>query len=317
MLKKIFISAILLIAVMSFVVSLLGGKNSVTKSKVPQVQADKIAVISVDGTIASGDDQSNIWNETVGASSGTIMRQLRKAAKDDTVKAVLLSINSPGGSVTAAEEITREINRFKETSQKPIVATMSDMGASAAYYIAAPCDKIYVNNSTLTGSIGVYMSTVNYEELAKKLGVYDVMIKSGPHKDIMSPNRPMTAEERAILQNIVNEMYDQFVVTVASGRKMPEDKVRRLADGRIYTGKQAKELGLVDEIGDYYDAVEGTAQLANISGTPNAVRYNESRTWRNILGAEMTQALSNKITEQIFQNLSQETASKQLWAPRS
>ena len=240
MLKRIFISAVLLIAVLSFVISLLGGKNSYNADKVAVAKGDRVAVINVEGTIESGADGTALFAEATGATSGRIMQELREAAKDKSVKAVLLRINSPGGSVTAAEEITREIARFKETSHKPIVATMSDTGASAAYYIAAGCDKIYANASTLTGSIGVYMGTKNLEELYKKVGISDVMIKSGVHKDIMSNARPMTPEETQILQTMVNEMYEQFLTTVSNGRKIPMDKVRILADGRVYTGKQAK-----------------------------------------------------------------------------
>ncbi len=299
MLKKIFISAILLIAVLSFVVSLLGGKNSYGTEKIPVPKGDRVAVIDIQGAIESGADGTAIFAEATGATSGRIMQELRQAATDKSVKAVLLRINSPGGSVTAAEEIAREIERFKTTSNKPIVATMGDTGASAAYYIAADCDKIYANASTLTGSIGVYMGTKNLEELYKKLGVSDVMIKSGIHKDIMSTARPMTPEEREILQTMVNEMYEEFLTVVSTGRKIPMDKVRALADGRVYTGKQAKALGLVDEIGNYYDALDATGALVGIKGTPEVVEYGSVKNWKTWFSSKIAEQVTGKIMEAI------------------
>lgn len=301
MLKKIFVSVVLLIAVLSFVVSLLGGKNKLIGNKPQPVKGDKVAVIRVEGTITSGGSEGRrLFSEATGVTSGRIMEQLRKAGADKNVKGVLLAINSPGGSVTAAEEITREIQRYKETSKKPIVAAFGDTGASAAYYIAAPCDKIYANASTLTGSIGVYMGTKNLEELYKKLGISDVMIKSGIHKDIMSTARPMTAEEREILQTMVNEMYEQFLATVSAGRNMPQAQVRALADGRVYTGKQAQGLKLVDEIGNYYDALDGLGAMAGIEGTPTVVEYGGVKDWQSWF----TGQLAKKLSAQILENLS-------------
>lgn len=166
MLKKIFISAILLIAVLSFVVSLLSGKNN--DEKVIAAPADRVAVINIEGTIVSGEPGENIWGETTGASSGRLMREIREAAADSSVKALVLRINSPGGSVTAAEEVGRELKRFKETTDKPIITSMGDSAASAAYWLAAYSDTIYANPSTLTGSIGVYMPYMNTQELFKK-----------------------------------------------------------------------------------------------------------------------------------------------------
>ena len=298
MLKKIFISIVLLIAVLSFVVSLLGGKNKLVGNKEPVVKGDKVAVIRVEGTITSGGPEgTRLFSEATGANSSRIMQQLRKAAKDKSVKGVLLQINSPGGSVTAAEEITREIQRYKETSKKPIMASFGDTGASAAYYIAAPCDKIYANASTLTGSIGVYMNSKNLEELYKKIGVTDVMIKSGVHKDIMSASRPMTEEERAIIQNMVNEMYEQFLTTVSTGRNIPVEQVGALADGRVYTGKQAKDLQLVDEIGNYYDALDGLGVAVGIKGTPAVVEYGVVRDWQSWFTGELARKISTQLLE--------------------
>ena len=218
MLKKIFISAVLLIAVLSFVVSLLGGNNN----DEPKVAVgDRVAVINISGPIVDGASvEQTLLGGTQAATSGQLMKEIRDAAADSSVKALVLHINSPGGSVTAAEEVGRELERFKETTKKPIVTSMGDQAASAAYWLASYSDVIYANSSTLTGSIGVYMPYMNVEDLYKKIGVYTGKIKSGPHKDILSPDREMTAEEREILQGIVNQLYDEFIAVVANGRKI-------------------------------------------------------------------------------------------------
>ena len=311
MLKKIFISAVLLLAVLSFVVSLLKGNNNAEKTvTVP----DRVAVINVSGTIISGaDSRDNIFSQTNGVTSGSIMKQIREAADDDSVKALVLRIDSGGGSATAAEEVGRELKRFKEKTKKPIVATMGNTGASAAYWIAAcASDKVYANATTLTGSIGVYMPYMNTEELFKKIGITSNKIKSGPYKDIMSSDRPMTPEEQAILQNIVNEIYEQFVTTVAVGRKMEESKVKTLADGRVYTGLQAKNLGLVDEIGDYYDALAAAGALGKIKpgadGLPPVKAKEKQQPWEFLLSAHIAELIKTELVNQLTGSLQQSGA---------
>ena len=302
MLKKIFISAVLLLAVLSFVVSLLKGNNNSQKTvTIP----DRVAVINIEGTIVCGaDSKENLFQQANGITSGTIMKQIREAAADDSVKALVLRIDSGGGSATAAEEVGRELLRFKEQTKKPIVATMGNTGASAAYWIAAcASDKIYANATTLTGSIGVYMPYMNTEELFKKIGITSDKIKSGPYKDILTNDRPMTPEEKEILQNIVDEIYDQFVYTVSAGRRMETSKVRAIADGRIYTGRQAKNIGLVDELGDYYDALAAAGTLAKIQlgkdGLPPVKEREKQQPWEYFLSAE----ISNLIKSQVMQQL--------------
>lgn len=311
MLKKIFISAVLLLAVLSFVVSLLKGNNNNEKTvTVP----DRVAVINISGTIASGaEGRDSLFNQASGVTSGSIMKQIREAAADDSVKALVLRIDSGGGSATAAEEVGRELKRFKETTKKPIVATMGNTGASAAYWIAAcSSDKVYANATTLTGSIGVYMPYMNTEELFKKIGITSNKIKSGPYKDIMSNDRPMTPEEQAILQNIVNEIYNEFVATVAAGRKMEESKVRTLADGRVYTGLQAKNLGLVDEIGDYYDALAAAGELAKIKpgadGLPPVKEKEKQQPWEFLLSAQLAELIKAELVQQLTGSLQQGVA---------
>lgn len=302
MLKKIFISAVLLLAVLSFVVSLLKGNNNSEKTvTVP----DRVAVINIEGTIVCGtDSKENLFNQANGVTSGSIMKQIREAAADDSVKALLLRIDSGGGSATAAEEVGRELIRFKEEAKKPIVATMGNTGASAAYWIAAcASDKIYANATTLTGSIGVYMPYMNTEELFKKIGITSDKIKSGPYKDIMTNDRPMTKEEKEILQNIVDEIYDQFVYTVSAGRKMETSKVRAIADGRIYTGRQAKNIGLVDELGDYYDALAAAGALAKIKpgkdGLPPVKEREKQQPWEYFLSAELANMIKGQLLQQL------------------
>ncbi len=296
MLKKFFVSAVLLLAVLSFVVSLLKGNNNEEAVTVH----DRVAVIDIDGTIVSGTASDNIFGQTAGVTSGSIMQQIRDAAADNSVKALVLRIDSGGGSATAAEEISRELKRFKEETKKPIVATMGNTGASAAYWIAAcSSDKIYANATTLTGSIGVYMPYMNTEELFKKIGITSEKIKSGPYKDILSNDRPMTPEEKVILQNIVNEIYGNFIGTVAAGRKMDVAKVKALADGRVYTGLQAKNVGLVDEIGNYYDALAEAGKLAGIKGMPAVKEKSRQQPWEVFLSAEIAKTIKGQLLEQL------------------
>lgn len=308
MLKKIFISAVLLLAVLSFVVSLLKGNNNDAKTvTVP----DRVAVINIEGTIMSGAGSSdNIFSQQGGITSGSIMQQIREAADDDSVKALVLRIDSGGGSATAAEEVGRELKRFKEKTKKPVVATMGNTGASAAYWIAVcASDKVYANATTLTGSIGVYMPYMNTEELFKKIGITSSKIKSGPYKDIMTNDRPMTPEEQAILQNIVDEIYNEFVVTVAAGRKMEESKVKALADGRVYTGLQAKNLGLVDELGDYYDALAAAGELGKIKagadGLPPVKQKAKQQPWEFLLSAQIADMIKSELASQFAGSLQQ------------
>ena len=313
MLKKIFISAILLLAATCFVLSLLKGNNS-PKQVLPT--SSYVAVININGTITTGEEDGGLLETSgTGTSSDTLMKEIRAAAEDKSVKAVLLRINSPGGSVTAAEEVGRELARFKETTKKPIVASMGDMGASAAYWLAAcQSDKIYADASTLTGSIGVYMPYMNTEELFKKIGVSSGKIKSGVHKDILSPDRPMTAEERVILQKMVDEMYEQFVNTVATGRKMSPQQVRKLADGRVYTGKQAQELGLVDEIGNYYDALSATGKLAGLGEKPLIKSNTGKKRWDFIFNSQAKQFFKQALLEVFQGQLQQGPATLQVKA---
>lgn len=241
----------------------------------------KIAIIHVEGMIIGGRGQTSLLSEAGGTDN--IIRQIHEARDDSSVKAVILRINSPGGSVPATQEVGEEIGKLRQAG-KIVVASMGDMAASGGYWLAAVCDRIYANPGTLTGSIGVYMPYSNWEELYKKIGVRQEKIKSGTHKDILSPDRPMTEQEKAIIQTMVDEMYNQFVAVVAEGRKMDPAKVRQLADGRIYTGSQAQQLGLVDTLGNMHDAIDGAANLAGIQGKAEIKEYGRMSPWSMLFG---------------------------------
>ena len=215
---------------------------------------DKIAVVDIKGMITSSRD---------------IVEQIDKFNEDKDVKAIILRINSPGGGVGPSQEIYREVLRAKE--KKKIVASMESVGASGGYYVACASDVIVANPGTITGSIGVVMEFSNIEDLLKKIGLQSYVIKSGKHKDIGSPVREMTPEERSILQGVIDSVHSQFVRAVAEGRNMEEGKVEQIADGRIFSGEQAKELGLVDRLGGLQDAIEIAAEMVGIKGKPTVI----------------------------------------------
>jgi protease-4 len=218
------------------------------------VFGDKVALLEVKGMII--DVQP-------------IIEQLVKFKKDDSVKAIVFRIESPGGGVSPSQELYREIQRTAE--RKPVVASMGSVAASGGYYIASGVQKIYANPGTITGSIGVIAQFTNFEELFKKIGFRMEVVKSGAFKDMGNPGRAMTAEEREYLQKLLDNVHQQFVRDVARGRRMPEEKVREIADGRIFTGEQAKEMGLVDELGGLNDAVDAAAKMGGITGEPKLV----------------------------------------------
>lgn len=237
---------------------------------------DRIALLEVDGAIID-QPSGNIFH-SVGYNHRSFLKQIEHAFKDKNIKGIILRVNSPGGGVVESDEIYHKIMELKERYKKPIVAYMANMAASGGYYISAPTDKIFANRSTLTGSIGVIISSYNVQELAEDWGVRQEVFKSGPHKDIMSNMREMTDEERSIIQSIVDESYDNFLDVVVEGREdvgMTKEKLRPLADGRIFTGQQAKEAGLVDAIGFMDDAIEGIAELAEIEN-PTVITYKQT-----------------------------------------
>ncbi len=217
------------------------------------IDYDHISVVRLSGIIADGEDESSLFSKK--NSAGAVLKQLRKAVKNDHIKGVLFRIDSPGGTVPTSQEIADEIKALKE-EKKPVVVSMGDVAASGGYYVSCNADKIVANPGTITGSIGVIMSTINLKGLGDKLGLQPQVIKSGQFKDIGSPYRAMTIEEKALLQGLILDAYDQFTNEIAQGRKMPIDTVRKLADGRIYSGRQALKLNLVDKLGSYTTAID-------------------------------------------------------------
>ncbi len=227
---------------------------------------NKVAVISLSGLIQY---ESSSFIFGGGAITPDAVRtELERAKNDDSVKAIVLQINSPGGSVAASQEIVNLL----EQVEKPIVVSMSDLAASGGYYISAGTDKIVALPGTLTGSIGVISEVPNLKGLFDKLGIDMQVFISGKHKDMYGGFRELTPEEKLIMQDMTDQLYNQFVQVVARGRNLSEGKVRELANGQLYTGVQAKELGLVDELGGLQTAIDAAASLADIS-TPEVEYY--------------------------------------------
>ena len=214
---------------------------------------NRIVVLKVDGVISSGD--TNVFMGG-GYNHDVFMEELEAILNDSTIQGVVLAVNSPGGGVYESAQIRHKILEIKEKRQIPIYSVMQNVAASGGYYISAPTDKIFASAETTTGSIGVIMSSINMADLYEKLGISDTTIKSGKHKDMGSQSRVMTEEEKQILQDMIDSSYDRFVQVVSEGRGMDEAKVRKIADGRIYDGAQAKEIGLIDEFGYLEDVIE-------------------------------------------------------------
>src|SRR5262245_51760379 len=208
-----------------------------------------------------------------------IREELKKAQEDDRVRALVLRINSPGGTVTASDIIFRELELFRQRTKIPMVAALMDVAASGGYYVALACDTIVAHPTTVTGSIGTIMMNVNAEGLMQKIGVTAFMIKSGEHKDMGSPFRTLTAEERAIFQSVIDDLYRQFTSKVADRRRLPMDAVRRIADGRTFTAEQALSHGLVDKLGYMPDALTVAREAAGLTEA-KVIVYRRPRQYR-------------------------------------
>ena len=243
------------IVVVAIIIALSTGA-SLFLGGAPVISSDKVAVVKIEGIILDSDD---------------VIDQLKKYSKDTSVKAIILRINSPGGAVVPSQEIYEEINKIRKKTGQKIVVSMGTVAASGGYYIASAADKIIANPGTLTGSIGVIMEFASVGELMKKIGVKDETVAVGKRKDVGNFMRTMTPDEREYLQNVLHDVHSQFVDAVAAGRKMKTQDVWALADGSVYTGRQAKAVGLVDEIGDLDDAIKAAGKLANIQGEPKVV----------------------------------------------
>ena len=243
---------------------------------------EKIGVIPIDGTISS---------------SQTVTSQLVKFKKDEDIKAIILRINSPGGAVGPTQEIYREVR--KTLPVKKVIASMSTVAASGGYYVAAAANKIIAAPGTITGSIGVIMQFIQLEGLFDKIGVRFEVLKSGEFKDIGSPDRKMTERDRKMLNELIQDIQEQFVNGVAEGRNMPVEKVRKIADGRVFSGARAKELGLIDVLGNFQDAVELAKEMAGIKGAVTLVYAEKSRLRLMDLLVETVAASVNKFLQGI------------------
>lgn len=244
---------------------------------------DAVAIIRVEGVILPGEPPApNPFVSDAGAAySQRVIDDLKQANEDDSVKAVILFVDSPGGSVFASDEITLQIKEM----DKPIIASMGSLAASGGYYVSAPTQEIWASPHSLTCSIGVISQFVNLEGFSEEYGVTAITVKSGKFKDTGNPFREFTEEDRALWQAIIDEAYDQFVQIVADGREMNEEEVRAVADGRICTGKQAQALGLVDELGYLPDVIDRAAELGGIQGEPRLVEYERQLSFFEALGS--------------------------------
>jgi len=242
---------------------------------------DSVAVVRVEGTIMSGDSADSSTN----AVSGAIISELLAAEADPTIKAIVLRVDSPGGSVTGSSQIWETINAI----EKPVVASMSSIAASGGYYVSAPADYIVARPDTLTGSLGVIMTVYDATELMEKVGLQVIAITSGENKAIGSMFTEMTPDQKAILETLLDESYTEFVRVISEGRGISKEEVMVLADGRVYSGRQALELGLIDQLGNFDDAITKAAELGGIQGDPNVIEFEHIPTFREMLTGFSTQ----------------------------
>ena len=263
--------AIVGLAALAFFLLLGAGAYAYLKNEgIALLAKDAVAVVTVEGVIEDSRDT---------------VQALDRLAGNVGVRAVVLRVDSPGGGVAPSQEIYDAVFRVRE--HKPVIASLGNLAASGGYYIASACESIVANPGTLTGSIGVIMETGNISELMKKLGLQGVIVKAGKFKDIGSPLREMTEEERRLLEGLLENVHTQFIGAVAKGRKLKAEDVRPLADGRIYSGEQALNLHLVDQLGGLRDAVQLAAQRAGIAGEPHWIEIEKRQPpwwWRRISG---------------------------------
>ncbi len=234
---------------------------------------DRIALIRVEGVILD---------------SQTTIGDLKRFSENPSVKAIVIRIDSPGGGVVPSQEIHDAVKRVRSKNNKAVIASMGSVAASGGYYIAAATDRIVANPGTLTGSIGVIMETANLEGLLQKIGVEGIVIKSGKYKDVGSPLRKMSADEKGLLQAVMDDVHKQFIEAVAEGRSLELRAAQALADGRVFTGRQAKEAKLVDELGDLEDAIQLAAEVVGIEGEPKVVEPRRRFSLREILDSKLS-----------------------------
>lgn len=237
---------------------------------------EKVALVRIEGPIID---------------SKNAVEEIKDYTKDSSVKAIVLRVDSPGGAVAPSQEIYEEVR--KAAGKKTVVVSMGSIAASGGYYISSPATRIFANPGTLTGSIGVIMEIPNIEGLMNKVGIKTDVIKSGRHKDIASVFRGRSKEEREILQAVLDDVHEQFITAVADGRKMLPDDVKKIADGRVFTGRQAQKIGLVDELGNLEDAIKAASKLAGIKGEPEVVTKKEKFSLIELLRGQFPKELTD------------------------
>jgi protease IV len=241
---------------------------------------DKIGVVDLEGVILSPQP---------------VVGQLKKFADDSSIKAIIIHVNSPGGGVAASEEIYREVKRIRSEKKKKIVVSIETVGASGAYYVASASDKIYADQGSIVGSIGVIAEWMNYGDLLKWAKLKNVVIKTGEFKDTGNPARDLTPAEQAYMQDLINNMFGQFVHAVADGRGLKYDDVKAIANGKVWTGEQAKSMNLIDGVGDFETVVDETAKSLGIKGEPTLVRPDRDRkTLMDLLLGDVSQYLPSR-----------------------
>lgn len=261
----------------------------------------RIAHLTLDGTIQDV-GSSTVWQQ-VAYDHQFFLGQLNNILNDETVQAVVLSVNTPGGGVTESAEIYKKLLQIKEERQIPIYVSMGSMAASGGYYISAPADKIFANRDTITGSIGVIMQSINYQALAEKVGVKFETFKSGEHKDMLSPMRDVTEEERAMMQEMINESYEEFVDIIEKGRNMSEAEVKKVADGRILGGTKALEAGLIDEIGDEEATIAALRADYDLEDAELFEYTSNVGGWQSYLGAKIGSFIGPSAEEKMLMEI--------------
>jgi len=247
---------------------------------------DKIGVVDLEGVIVD---------------PGVIVPQLKKFGDDDSIKAIIIRVNSPGGGVAASEEIYRAVKRVRDEKHKRIVASISTVGASGAYYVSSATNKIYADNGSIVGSIGVIMEWLNYGDLLRWAKLKQEILSVGEFKDTGDPTRELTPAERAYLQSLADNMYLQFVRAVAEGRGAKVEDIKAIANGKVWTGEEALSMHLIDQIGDFQAAVDDTAKAVGIKGEPVLVRPElERKTVLDLLFGDVSQWLPTK--EKLMEN---------------
>lgn len=255
-----------------------------------------IALIYIEGPIAASGSEG-LFSSAVNPEN--IINQLREAEDDDGVAAVVMRINSPGGTASAGQEIYEQVKQLRDV--KPVVVSIADVGASAAYLIASPAQKIVSTPSSLVGSIGTIITVPNYQGLYEKLGINYTVISQGKYKDIGNPNRPLTAEETAILKKQSKLVYNQFIDAVAAGRGAPRKKIAKLATGLAFLGIEGKKLGLIDELGNFQDAIDLAAKLGKIEGEPRIIAISKPSIFQ--VFSQLFANEKNKLKEELLREL--------------